>query len=101
MSDIYEGQDIAMTLTAVNPGTDDAANPAGVRFKVKEPDATITTYTLGADPEVVQTTAGKVYTLTLDASSSGAWRVRAEALNGAGTVIGVAETKVIVRPSAV
>jgi len=97
---VYVQQDLVVKLTAVNEaGT--AANPSGVRFKVKDPAGTSTTYTLGVDSELTEVTSGKVYHLTLDMDTAGAWRFRGETLNGSGSVVGVSELTVIVEQSSV
>lgn len=92
---IYIGQDARYRLTALNDAGG-AANPAGVRFRVKDPDGTVTVYTLGSSSAVAETTAGQVYTLTFDAGIAGKWTVRAETLNVGGNVVGVDEASLLV-----
>lgn len=97
---VYVGQDIRVTLTALDP--DGAtANPAGVRFKVKAPGGTTTTYTLGVDSQVTEVTSGRVYALTIDVPTNGRYLIRGETLNGSSAVVAVDEMVVIVAKSRV
>lgn len=95
---VYVGQDVVYTLTCTTPAGD-PANPVGVRFKVKDPAGTTTTYVYGVATEVAETTAGKVFTLTFDSSTSGKWFVRGEILAAGSVVVGVAEDVMLVQAS--
>ena len=97
---VYVGQDIRVTMTALDPDGA-SANPAGVRFKVKTPSGTTTTYTLGTSAEVSEVTSGRLYALTVDVPTNGRYSIRGETLNGGGTVVAVDEMVVIVSKSRV
>lgn len=99
---IYLLEDVTVqaVVTSDAEGTT-AANPTGVRFKVKDPIGTVTTYTLGTDSNVIQTVAGKTYTCTFDAHMAGRWYVRLETLDGSSQVVGVEELTIIVSKSKV
>jgi len=99
-STIYVGQDARYRLTALND-VGGAANPSGVRFRVKDPDGSVTVYTLGSSSAVAETTPGQVYTLTFDAGIAGKWSVRAETINVGGNVVGVDEASLLVIASSV
>jgi hypothetical protein len=94
----YTGQDVVYTMTATDP-SGDPANPVGVRFKVKDPSGTVTTYVYGVDTEVQETVAGEAFTLTFDSSSAGQWSVRGEILDADQNVVGVAEDVMLVQAS--
>ena len=99
-STVWIGQDTTCRLTAVDE--DGApANPSGVRFKVKSPSGTVSTYTYGTSAQVVEVTAGKVYEVTFDASISGRWNVRGELLDVSSNVVAVAEDAMVVLASGV
>lgn len=100
MGTIYIGQDAKYQLTTL----DEAgypANPSGVRFKIKDPSGSVATYALGSSAAVVEVTPGEVYTVTFDADEAGKWAVRAETLNGSGSVVGVDEDSLLVVASSV
>lgn len=99
---IYLLEDVTVqaVITSDAAGTT-AANPVGVRFKIKDPTGTVSTYVLGTDSNVIQTVAGKTYTCTFDAHTAGRWHVRVETLNGSSQVVGVEEQTIIVAKSKV
>ena len=99
-STIWVGQDTTFRMTAVDE-SEAPANPSGVRFKVKAPSGTVTTYTLGSSSAVEEITAGKVYDLTFDASTAGRWNVRGELLDSGGNVVAVVEDAMVVLASGV
>jgi len=92
MGTIFIGQDARYRLTTVDE-QGEPANPSDVRFKVKSPNGTVATYSA---PDVAEVIAGKVFEVVFDASSSGKWNIRAEALDENGNVVGVDEDTLIV-----
>ena len=94
------GQDVVYTMVALDPD-DLPANPVGVRFKVKTPSGTVSTYVYGVDDNVSETIAGQTYTCTFDASEAGRWFVRSEMLDGTGNVVGAIEDVMLVTASGV
>ena len=73
-----------------------AADPTTIRFKVKRPDLTETTWVYGTDAQVVRDGVG-AYHAEVDFDQSGDWTYRWE---GTGAVQSAGERAVIVRASA-
>lgn len=84
---IYQGQDVQAQMTCID-ASGAAANPTSVRFKIRDPQGTTTTYNSG-DPAVTVIEAGKVFGCRFDTAFAGKYRVRTESLDGAGAVVGV------------
>jgi len=91
----YVGQDATVKATIRNPdGT--AANPTSVTFRVKPPVGTAAVYTLGLSGNISEEEPGLTYNCTFDLNLPGPWYIRAEGLDGSASVIGVAETTIMV-----
>lgn len=72
-----------------------AADPTAVTLQVRRPDTSITTYTYGADPEIVKTDVGQ-YRADLDIDQEGTWRFR---WAGVGAVQAAHESVFYIRDS--
>jgi hypothetical protein len=97
---VYVGQDVKVVLVATNPDGS-AAQPAGVRFRLKPPTGDTTSHVLGIDEQVSEEEEGLEYAFTFDASVRGKYIVRAETLDAGGGVVGVDELTIIVSASKV
>jgi hypothetical protein len=81
---------------AFTDSNDTAVDPTAVVFKAKNPAGTVTTYTYGADAELVKDSTGN-YHVDLDLDTSGQWIYR---FAGTGTAKAADEEALEVRPSA-
>lgn len=97
---VYIGQDVKVVLVATNPDGS-AAEPSGVRFRLKPPSGSTTVHVLGVDESVAEEEEGLEYAFTFDAAQRGKYIVRAETLDGGGSVVGVDELTIIVSASKV
>ena len=76
----YDIGDLIKLYTATpftDKATDNPVDPNTIRFKVRSPDSTVTTYVYGTDPEVVRNGTGD-YHLLLRPDAAGTWRWRLE-----------------------
>lgn len=96
----YAGQDIKVTLTAVD-AAGAPAEPVGVRFILRRTGADSMTYVLGTDSEVSEEVTGSTYAFVFDAPTAGRYNIRAETLDIAGNAVGVAELAILVNASRV
>lgn len=88
-------------ITTGTPFKDSAGtafDPDVVRFRVRNPAGTVTTYVYGTDSEVTRTTTGD-YKLTIDVDSSGNWYCRVEGETSAGENRGADEIYFTVKSS--
>lgn len=87
------GTQVRLSATFTVSGT--ATDPTAVTFKIREPDATVTTYVYGTDAELVKSSTGVYYVdYTTAAEGIHAWR-----MVGTGTVIAAEEQQFTVRDS--
>lgn len=75
--------------------SDTLTNPTTLKFKVKNPAGTITTYTYGTDAELVRDSTG-AYHIDISATQAGTYRYRWEST---GTAAGAEEGAFVVNES--
>lgn len=84
------GQDVRFSVVITEVATDTEVNPTTVRFKLKDPTGTITTYTYGSGTDIVRPSTGNYY-CDCTLSTKGTWYYRWES---AGTYVGAEEDRV-------
>lgn len=91
MPDVYDIGDTVEVYTD-EPFTNNngAFDPAEVKFHIKSPDGTVTSYTYNTDPEVVRDAAGE-YHVIVYVDTSGVWRYRIEGFDAQGRGISAEE----------
>ena len=72
----YDYGDKVRTTGTFTNAAGTAIDPAVVKFSVKPPSGTVTTYTYGVDSEVVKSATG-IYYIDTDLNEVGNWAVRA------------------------
>lgn len=92
----YDVGDLAACTVTFADSDGDPADPSTVRFKVRRPDGTTSTWTHGVDSEVVKTAVG-AYRVHLDLTGSGIWGFRFE---GTGSIQAAVEGSLQVNGSA-
>ena len=98
--DLGDRIEIYNTATPFQNAAGTAFDPNIVRFKVKNPAGTTTTYTYGVDAQVTKNATGD-YTCTIDVDSSGSWYYRIEGEQTGGENRGADEGSFYVKGTAV
>jgi len=82
----YEKGDLVRCSAAFTDADGNYLDPTAVLFRFKKPDGTTTTYTYGADAELVKDAVGR-YHVDVDADAEGVWAYRFES-TGTGQAAG-------------
>lgn len=100
--DIGDSIKLYTTTPFTDKSTDTATDPDVVRFRVRKPDGTVTSYVYGTDAEVVRDGTGDYHMLVRPAAGEqGTWRWRIEAETSTGVAMAAEEALFDVAPQVV
>ena len=71
----FDVGDLVKLTAAFTNSAGAASDPAGLTFKVKNPNGNVTTYVYGTDSEVVKASVGNYY-VEISATLAGTWHYR-------------------------